>query len=581
MPSRQNNAAAARQQAEAEAEAARQQAEAEAEAARQQAEGQPAANVVLAQRAAAAATELLAKKKLELLRNKIKDDFQKALTSHGKLDSKGENAQKLERSLGLSIGDRLQPKWLEPAPLDPLDADVVNEGGQAEAQAAAQDWREWRETKEDRESLLCALYRGLVFICIEHEPMSDILSEIDPSDGAKAWKEFQLFFVNRTNGGHAAANKNFYAASMCTNNTSHYTNSMTVLEFIAHLHQMRRAIGRISPASRPSEGDCVATLLAGLLPEFLALKTSINAQGLQNLKEVERKIREFATNSDLLELTGSGRHGKEDAPNVFSAEEEKAVCRNWKGKGCTFGTNCRFSHTGEGKLAPRRVPPPRGQKTCYNCGGKGHLKNDCPSPSSDSALTVQGFEEELPLPHFSFLAKHVDHPPFPDLTDSSGDSGGSDDDLDGVNKWTRAEEACQEAARLEREGAPPEVEYQFAFKAKTNAIEHPTNLVGAVYQVVSAMAVLFMIFFSIGPLLVKGLKAAATTAASNYLISGAIIVGICALGTSHVMAHGTADIPPVRADIITPVVEIPYQYLEPCHFSLCAHDKKRGGQVPT
>ena len=106
MPPRLNNAAAARQQAEA-----------EAEAARQQAEGQPAANVVLAQRAAAAATELLAKKKLELLRNKIKDDFQKALTSHGKLDSKGENAQKLERSLGLCIGDRVPSEWLESGPV--------------------------------------------------------------------------------------------------------------------------------------------------------------------------------------------------------------------------------------------------------------------------------------------------------------------------------------------------------------------------------------------------------------------------------------------------------------------------------
>ena len=65
-------------------------------------------------------------------------------------------------------------------------------------------------------------------------------------------------------------------------------------------------------------------------------------------------------------------------------------------------------------------------------------------------MTVQGFEE-LPLPHFSFLAKRVDHPPFPNLTDSDSDSGGSDggsdDDLDGVNKWTRAEMACQEAAR--------------------------------------------------------------------------------------------------------------------------------------
>ena len=81
------------------------------------------------------------------LRDIEKDDFQKALTSHGKLDSKGENAQKLERSLGLCIGDRLQPEWLESAPRNPLDADVVNEGGQAEAQAAAQDWREWQETK--------------------------------------------------------------------------------------------------------------------------------------------------------------------------------------------------------------------------------------------------------------------------------------------------------------------------------------------------------------------------------------------------------------------------------------------------
>ena len=275
---------------------------------------------------------------MELLRTKEKDDFQKALTSHGKLDSKGENAQKLERSLGLCIGDRLQPEWLESAPRNPLDANVVNEGGQAEAQAAAQDWREWRETKEDRESLLRALYRGLVFICIENEPMSDILSEIDPSDGARAWKEFQLFFVNRTNGGHATAIKNFYGASMRTNNTSHDTNSMTVLEFIAHLHQMRRAIGRISQTSRPSERDCVATLLSGLPPDFLALVTSINTLGWQNLQEVERKIREFATDGDLLDLTGSGQHGKGDTPNVFSAEEEekKPVCRNWKGKGCTF-----------------------------------------------------------------------------------------------------------------------------------------------------------------------------------------------------------------------------------------------------
>ena len=232
----------------------------------------------------------------------------------------------------------------------------------------------------------------------------------------------------------------------------------------------------------------MAILLAGLPEPFGALKTSLNAQGLQNLKVVERKLREFATDSGLLELTGSGRRGKENEPNVFSAEKEEVVCRNYKRKGCYFGDNCRFSHTGPGTILPRRAPPPRGQKTCYNCGGKGHLKNECPSQSSDSALAVQEYELQLPPPHMSFLAQA-----FPDLTDSSGDDGGSDDDLDGVNKWTRAEEACQEAARLEREGAPPEVEYQFAFKAKTNAIEHPTNLVGAVYQVVSAMAFLFMI----------------------------------------------------------------------------------------
>ena len=91
------------------------------------------------------------------------------MASHGKLDSKGENAQKLERSLGLCIGDRLQPEWLESAPRNPLDADVVNEGGQAEAQAAVQERREWQETKEDSESLLRALYRGLV-----HRPRPNV-----------------------------------------------------------------------------------------------------------------------------------------------------------------------------------------------------------------------------------------------------------------------------------------------------------------------------------------------------------------------------------------------------------------------
>ena len=111
-----------------------------------------------------------------------------------------EPEMELEQSLKLNIEDRMDKDWFNPAPRQPLEADVVPEEGQAEAEASAVAWKKWEDSKEDRELMLSALYRALVTICQDHEPLSDILSEIEASDGAKAWKEFQLFFVNRTNG---------------------------------------------------------------------------------------------------------------------------------------------------------------------------------------------------------------------------------------------------------------------------------------------------------------------------------------------------------------------------------------------
>ena len=188
-------------------------------------------------------------------------------------------------------------------------------------------------------------------MCIDHDPLSDILNDIHSSDGAMALKKVEEFFVNRTNGGHAKAIHNFYSASMTKDSTSHDTTGMTVLEYMAHLHKMRRELTSLNKDSKPAEKDCVAVLLKGLPQEFLPLVTSIDTMGLQNLEEVEGKIRGFAADRNLLDLTGSGQRQKGDSPNVFSAEEKKTpVCRNWGRKGCPYGENCKFLHTGVGNI---------------------------------------------------------------------------------------------------------------------------------------------------------------------------------------------------------------------------------------
>lgn len=59
-------------------------------------------------------------------------------------------------------------------------------------------------------------------------------------------------------------------------------------------------------------------------------------------------------------------------------KRNKKPCYQWTNTGkCRFGDSCRFSHDDEGGEGGAAA---RSQKdTCYNCGGTGHIANNCPS----------------------------------------------------------------------------------------------------------------------------------------------------------------------------------------------------------
>ena len=352
-------------------------------------------------------------------------------------------------------------------------------------------------------------------------------------------------------------------------------------------------------ARQQAEGQPAANVV-------LAQRAAAGAAELLAKKKLRNKIQDDFQNSltsygNLLELTGSGR--------------------NWKEKGCT---NYRFSHTGQGKLAPRRVHPPRRQKTCYNCGGKGHLKNVCTSPSYDSALTVTGAAARrrslLPCIPGTELTKEMrkDKAALPAQFKSRrvlraqnwaltrrtaprhdeamavqrGSSFGQGlgqsqtvlaDNLAAYAVQPSEQCICQVIGNMYEEARGFT---KAATKAANNSfhgfyfIDPDSDYEAFVGHVCTVLVFILLALCCAGRMLVKGIKVVVWAAVRNPIVSGAVIAAICVLGGSQAMVQTGGG--PVKATVLTsgspgksPVMEIPAKYFESAHLGLRATENER------
>ena len=109
------------------------------------------------QRAADAATQQLAKMQIRQLHLRTQDRFLANLRAIGKLDKDGDNHNNMQRLLLLEVESSMPSRWLEKAPPQPLDEDIVPEGGEEAAEAATAAWEEWAEEEDERRGMLSTL----------------------------------------------------------------------------------------------------------------------------------------------------------------------------------------------------------------------------------------------------------------------------------------------------------------------------------------------------------------------------------------------------------------------------------------
>lgn len=123
--------------------------------------------------------------------------------------------------------------------------------------------------------------------CVEN-----LLEAVEVGDAIAAWRTVYRHFNKDTVAGKSNAATKFYTASMSNTNTN-------VLGFIALI--TRRAKILVSAGSQVTEGDKVGRLLAGLLPEFKAVVTILNARPDLTFPIASEVITDFAESNNLTE----------------------------------------------------------------------------------------------------------------------------------------------------------------------------------------------------------------------------------------------------------------------------------------
>ena len=84
------------------------------------------------------------------LHQRTEDRFLTNLRAIGRLYKDGDNHNNLQRLLCLEVESSMPSRWLENAPPQPLDEDIVPEGGEEAAEAALAAWEQRAEEEEER-----------------------------------------------------------------------------------------------------------------------------------------------------------------------------------------------------------------------------------------------------------------------------------------------------------------------------------------------------------------------------------------------------------------------------------------------
>jgi hypothetical protein len=176
--------------------------------------------------------------------------------------------------------------------------------------------------------------------------VENVLESCAQGDAQAAFLSVRNFFHRNTQAGKTYAYKKLFGATMANTNSN-------ITSWIAVVLRLAKIL--IASGGQADAAAQLSIFLDGLLPEFENIKIFLDQVANLDYNDACRRTLEYAHTKGILELTKNGLKSSKD--NTFTIGEatrpSSSKCRGWPtNTDCRYGADCRFAHTGPGKLAP-------------------------------------------------------------------------------------------------------------------------------------------------------------------------------------------------------------------------------------
>jgi hypothetical protein len=215
--------------------------------------------------------------------------------------------------------------------------------------------------------------------------VENVLSTCAEGDAQAAFEAVRNYFHRNTQAGKTFALKAFSGATMASTNNN-------VTEWIATVPRLANIL--IAAGGQADAAAQLSIFLDGLLPEFEVIKVFLDQTANLTYADACKRTLDYVETKGQLELTKNGLKGAKN--NTFNFDDTakppgradtppQSQCRGWPSPtGCRYGVNCKFPHTGPGRLANVNQRWPRVGKSAVK--GAEHPANSTATVNNNATV---------------------------------------------------------------------------------------------------------------------------------------------------------------------------------------------------